>query len=242
MLTRFQEPLERYPFRKHFLLSSGERRHLWILILPCSVPPNCEARNVKKEDELNRNRMYFELQKVMELENDCKRVKRVVWAADGMAFDWKLDRESGTYRAYWPAAAADRTDEWIKGLVRRCSALDPGREILKVVPRDNVCEVKWRKGPIRVADPSPSASFSARHVSNSVMARVFPSCLLRLITTLAESIRCDAFLGIHQKLQAYTVILVIAYNRCFACNLCDACAASAKQSRISRRERRLLRG
>ncbi|KAJ9096363.1 hypothetical protein QFC21_005184 [Naganishia friedmannii] len=80
------------------------------------VPSNCEARNVQNAVELNRNRMGFELEKVVELENDYKRVSRVVWAADGMAFDWEIDRESGTYRAYWPAALANRRDQWIKGL------------------------------------------------------------------------------------------------------------------------------
>ncbi|KAJ9119500.1 hypothetical protein QFC22_003208 [Naganishia vaughanmartiniae] len=125
------------------------------------LPPNCQVCNVPNKVELTRNRTDFELAKVVELENNYKRVQRVVWAADGMAFDWIIDRESGTYRVYWPTPFLEWTDQWIKRVVKRCRALDGGREILKVISRDEVCEVQWRKAPLRAVGLAPSASPSS---------------------------------------------------------------------------------
>ncbi|KAJ9106735.1 hypothetical protein QFC19_003047 [Naganishia cerealis] len=120
------------------------------------MPNNCSTK-VKDPDERRRNRLQFIRQQQISLENNCRVMGKTLWRSDGLALDWVLNRNAGTYRAYWPKTTINRVD-WVNEQIRRCREQDSGREVTGVTELPEVCEIKWRKVKVPTRVPSLTAS------------------------------------------------------------------------------------
>jgi hypothetical protein len=125
-----------------------------------SMPHNCRTLRGVPQAVRDQNRGEFVRRQKVQLENACRRVKRVFWRDDGCALDWELDKEKGVYREYWPSGRRD--DLWATRAVARWRAQEPGRIVLSVTPQPDVLEIAWKKAetvpPANVAEHVQSPS------------------------------------------------------------------------------------
>lgn len=148
-----------------------------------SMPSDCMRNGNINKERLTKNRNKYVRAQTIKLENECRVVQRILWRSDGLALDWALNREKGTYREFWPVDDCDRS-EFAKRVAHRCRTMGGGRQVLSINKAQDAVEVAWLA--VNQDDPPPMpktttfpqdlppAAEVTRSVSTSVIIPMFP--------------------------------------------------------------------